>query len=96
MTDPLHYLSVDNAVTAVAFGRFADAMSLLAVGESFGTLTVWDTRSWRCVRKIAGTSGGILWLHFIGDGKLIVQVRWAVLDGWGFSSLYDVMNMNDV
>ena len=75
MTDPLHYLSVDNAVTAVAFGRFADAMSLLAVGESFGTLSVWDTRSWRCVRKIAGTPGGILWLHFTNDGKLIAQVR---------------------
>ena len=90
MTDPIHYLSLDNAITAVAFGTVEAVKNFLAVGESDGTLTVWDTRSWRCLGKIAGSSGGILWLHFIGDGKLIVQVRWAVLDGWGFSSLYDV------
>lgn len=91
MTDPLHYLSVDNAVTAVAFGSWEDGKHFLAVGESDGTLTVWDTRSWRYIRKIAGSSGSILWLHFTNDGMLIVQVSSPNLRVFwkGFLPLYD-------
>ena len=73
MTDPLHYLSLDSAVTAVTFGAW-EAKNFLAVGEADGILTVWDTRSWRCLRRVSVSSGGILWLHVSRDGKLIVQV----------------------
>ena len=76
MADPSHYLSMDSAVAAVAFGTREDVRNLLAVGEAEGTLTVWDTKSWRCLSKTAVSSGGVLWLHFaIGGGKLICQVR---------------------
>ena len=70
---------MDNAVTAVAFGSCEAVKTLLAVGESDGTVTVWDTRSWRCSNRIAFSSGAVLWLCFTTDGTLLVQVSMSIL-----------------
>jgi WD40 repeat protein len=79
--DPVYYLSLPNAVLSLAFDLDC---THLATGESDGTVSVFDLRSWRCLRKINDASPqGICWLRFDAKGRLMVQSRDGVARRYG-------------
>jgi len=76
---------VYSRIAALSIARSPNKQ-LVAIGDTYGSIKIWDAKTWQALRNINQPASAIVALHFISDDTLLSISERGVINRWNLKT----------